>query len=60
MGVGVYKDPVKAVDALVKLTEVMYPNEENHNTYNKLYHIYRKFKSTFWSLFDELAQIYGM
>jgi len=58
VGIGIFKDPVKTIDEFVKIVEIAQPNKENHELYNKLYQVYRKFRKTFWSLFDELAEIY--
>jgi len=59
IGTGLYKihNIYSVIDDVVKPREIIEPNEKNHLVYNKYYNIYKKFRKTFWSLFDELANI---
>lgn len=45
------------VDKYVKPRTVLEPDDESHKSYTKFYEIYKKFRKTFWALFDELAAI---
>ncbi|MEM3980325.1 MAG: FGGY-family carbohydrate kinase [Ignisphaera sp.] len=45
------------VDKHVRPKVILEPDINAHENYTKLYNIYKKFRKTFWLLFDELAAI---
>ncbi|MDK6029060.1 FGGY family carbohydrate kinase [Ignisphaera sp. 4213-co] len=48
---------VNIVDNVVKPKIILKPDKYEHEIYNKFYAIFKKFRNTFWNLFDELAAI---
>jgi xylulokinase len=57
IGVNIYKDPIKTVNDLVKIIDIVYPDEYKHKIYSKYYQIFRRFRETFWHLFNEIASV---
>jgi xylulokinase len=57
IGVGIYKDPAKVVNDIVKISSIIHPDENKHRIYIRYYQVFKKFRETFWHLFNELANI---
>jgi autoinducer 2 (AI-2) kinase len=57
-GVGVYGSIEEAADSLVKWEKTYIPNSENHDTYNKMYTVWREFYLAQLSLSDRRVTRY--
>jgi len=57
VGVGAKGDISRTIDEIVRVKETCEPKGENHETYNKLYGIYKKIHDVSQEFFDELCPL---
>lgn len=57
VALGVYKNINEAIDKMVKIVDVKYPNPKNHTKYAKTYNFYKKLYYTLESLYIEHSQL---
>jgi len=55
-GVGIFKDPINAIENIVKVTKRIKPRHEVHEKYIKLYNVYRKLYYGMHKYYDLLAK----
>jgi sugar (pentulose or hexulose) kinase len=58
-GVGIFKDPINAIENIVKVTKRIKPRHESHEKYIKLYNVYRKLYYGIHDYYDLLAENSG-
>ena len=57
IGIGVFKDYKDAAKKLVRITETIKPDMDNHNSYNKQFEIYKKLYPLLKKTFHQLTDI---
>jgi len=57
VGIGFYKTVTEACRKTVKIVETQNPYDENHETYSKLYSLYKRLYQNLYSEFKALKNV---